>query len=124
MADLSDPGRATMSVGENIKQKRTALELSQEGLAALIGSTAKTVARWEADTNFPGGDAVIHMARVFGCSTDEILLERSEREISPEMRALFRRFGDLPDEFKPMARGMIGAIIASLEEEAARKTAA
>ncbi|GCA55501.1 transcriptional repressor DicA [Pseudomonas sp. SCT] len=124
MADLSDPGRATMSVGENIRQKRESMKLSQDGLASLIGSTAKTVARWESDANFPGGDAIINMAHVFGCSTDEILLERSEREISPEMRALFRRFGDLPDELKPMARGMIGAILASLEEEAARKTAA
>ncbi|CAD2251296.1 hypothetical protein PSEUDT2_02519 [Stutzerimonas stutzeri] len=124
MADLSDPGRATMSVGENIRQKRESMKLSQDGLASLIGSTAKTVARWESDTNFPGGDAIINMANVFGCSTDEILLERSEREISPEMRALFRRFGDLPDELKPMARGMIGAILSSLEEEAARKTAA
>ncbi|MCQ4285800.1 helix-turn-helix domain-containing protein [Pseudomonas stutzeri] len=124
MADLGDLGRTTMSVGENIRQKREAAKLSQDALATMIGSTAKTVARWESDANFPGGDAVIQMAHVFGCSTDEILLERNEREISPELRALFRRFGDLPDDLKPMARGMIGAILASLEEEASRKSAA
>lgn len=124
MTGIGEAGRKTMSVGENIRQKRAAMELSQQALAEKIGSTAKTIARWESDENYPGGDAIINMAHVFGCSTDEILLERSEREISPEMRALFRRFGDLPDDLKPMARGMIGAILASMEEEAARKTAA
>lgn len=114
----------TVSVGENIRQKRLALNLSQDTLGRQIGTTGKTVARWEQDENLPGGEAVIHMASVFGCSTDEILLTEQEREITPEIRALFRRFSELPEGMKPMARGMIGAILASLEEEAARKNAA
>jgi len=124
MTPMSGEGRATMSVGKNIEQKRKAVDMSQQALAEKIGSTAKTVGRWEADENFPGGDAVINMAHVFGCSTDEILLERHERDISPEMRALFRRFSDLPEEMKPLARGMISAILSNFEEEAARKNVA
>jgi transcriptional regulator with XRE-family HTH domain len=113
-----------MSVGENIKQHREEAKLSQEALGEKVGSTAKTVARWEADQNFPGADAIIALASVFGCSTDELLLERHQRDISPEMRALFRRFGELPADLKPLARSIISSVLADLEEEAARKIVA
>ena len=115
---------AAMSIGENIKRQREAHGLSQKKLGEAIGSGENTVVGWEKDKNPPPGDKVAAMAKLFGCSTDEILMDKHERDISPEMRALFRRFNDLPDSLKPMARGMISAILASLEEEAARKTAA
>lgn len=113
-----------MSVGENIKQKREAAGLSQKELGKNVGTDGKTIGRWEADQNVPGGDAVIRLAQFFSCSTDEILLEAKDRDVGPEMKALFRRFSELPDSLKPMARGMIGGILTTLEEEAARKTAA
>lgn len=113
-----------MSIGENIKQRREAAGMSQKRLADAIGSGMNTLVGWEKDTNAPPGDKVVAMAKIFGCSTDEILLERHERDISPEMRALFRRFGDLPEEMKPMARSMMSAVLASLEEEATRKSVA
>lgn len=113
-----------MSIGENIRQKREEQGLSQKRLAEAIESGENTVVGWEKDKNAPPGDKVVAMAKLFGCSTDEILMERHERDISPEMRALFRRFGDLPEDMKPMARSMISALLASLEEEAARKSVA
>lgn len=113
-----------MSIGENIRQKREAQGLSQKRLAEAIESGENTVVGWEKDKNAPPGDKVVAMAKLFGCSTDEILMERHERDISPEMRALFRRFSDLPEDFKPMARSMISAVLNSLEEEAARKSVA
>ncbi|RMT05478.1 hypothetical protein ALP53_200014 [Pseudomonas savastanoi pv. phaseolicola] len=109
-----------MSIGENIRQKREAAGMSQKTLAETIESGENTVAGWEKDKNAPPGDKVVAMAKLFGCSTDEILLERHDRDVSPEMRALFRRFSDLPDGMKPLARGMVSAMLASLEEEAAR----
>lgn len=113
-----------MSIGDNIRQKREGMGLSQKKLAEAIDSGENTLVGWEKDKNAPPGDKVAAMAKVFGCSTDEILLERHERDISPEMRSLFRRFGDLPDDLKPMARSMVSALLASLEEEAARKSVA
>jgi transcriptional regulator with XRE-family HTH domain len=113
-----------MSIGENIRQKREDQGLSQKRLAEAIESGENTVVGWEKDKNAPPGDKVVAMAKLFGCSTDEILMERHERDISPEMRALFRRFGDLPEDMKPMARSMISALLSSLEEEASRKSVA
>lgn len=115
---------ATMSIGENIRQRREAAGMSQKKLADALGSGMTTLVGWERDTNAPPGDKVAAMAKLFGCSTDEILLERHERDISPEMRALFRRFGDLPEDMKAMARSMVSAVLAGLEEEAARKSVA
>lgn len=123
MRDFNATG-LPMSIGENIRQKRESLGLSQKKLAEAIDSGENTLVGWEKDKNAPPGDKVAAMAKVFGCSTDEILLERHERDISPEMRSLFRRFGDLPDDLKPMARSMVSALLASLEEEAARKSVA
>lgn len=110
-----------MSIGENIRLKREAMGLSQKALAEAIESGENTLAGWEKDKNPPPGDKVVAMAKLFGCSTDEILLERHERDVSPEMRALFRRFSDLPDDMKPLARSMMSALLASIEDEAARK---
>lgn len=123
MQDFETAG-LPMSIGENIRQKREDHGLSQKKLAEAIESGENTVVGWEKDKNAPPGDKVVAMAKLFGCSTDEILMERHERDISPEMRALFRRFGDLPEEMKPMARSMISALLASLEEEASRKSVA
>ncbi|SFO61622.1 Helix-turn-helix [Pseudomonas syringae] len=113
-----------MSIGENIKQKRESMNISQKTLADALGSGINTVASWEKDVSSPPGNKVAEMAKIFGCSTDEILLERNQRDLAPEMRALFRRFADLPDEMKPLVRGMMSAVLASIEEEASRKQSA
>ncbi|WP_139207537.1 helix-turn-helix transcriptional regulator [Phytopseudomonas flavescens] len=115
-----------MSIGENIREKREAAGYSQAALAEYLGVTENTIAAWEKDKNKegPAGTKVVLMAQLFGCSTDEILMERHQRGIAAELRAIFRRFEDLPAEMKPMARGMFSHLMAGLEEEAARKTAA
>lgn len=113
-----------MSIGENIRLKREELGLSQRKLAEAIESGENTLVGWEKDKNAPPGDKVAAMAKVFGCSTDEILLERHERDISPEMRALFRRFAELPEDFKPLARSLVSGVLTGLEEDAARKNVA
>lgn len=111
-----------MSIGENIREKRESLNISQKSLADALGSGLNTVAAWEKDASSPPGNKIVEIAKVFGCSTDEILLERTQRDLAPEMRALFRRFADLSEDLKPLARGMMSAVLTSLEEEESRKS--
>lgn len=120
--DLNPATEIIMSIGENIRRKREMLEMSQKALAEAIDSGENTVSGWEKGKNPPPGDKVAAMARLFGCSTDEILLDEHERDMAPEMRALFRRFSDLPNELKPLARSVIGASLGALEEEAIRSS--
>lgn len=112
-----EPVETQMSIGENIRLKRESNQVSQKALAEVLGIAENTVASWEKGKNVPPSDKVVVMAKFFHCSTDEILLEQSEREVADEMKALFRRFSDLPDSVKPMARNIISGMLSSLELE-------
>jgi transcriptional regulator with XRE-family HTH domain len=115
LADQSYLVHTEMSIGENIRIKRERQGLTQKALAEAIGSGENTVAGWEKDKNAPPGDKVVRMAILFKCTTDEILLEVSERDVTEDMKALFRRFNDLPDCVKPTARNLISGVLTSLE---------
>ena len=104
-----------MSIGENIKNLREEKGISQKVLAEAIGSGENTVSGWEKNKNSPPGDKIVAMAKFFGCSTDQILLDESDRNVSEDMKALFRRYNELNQSIKPMARNIINGILGSLE---------
>lgn len=110
-----------MSIGENLKAKRETAGLSQKALAGLIDTAVNTYIGWEHDKNPPPADKVAAIARCLGCSTDELIFERSERSVSEDMRALFRRMEQLPENMQSQARAVIRGLVLSLEEEAARQ---
>ena len=116
----TDAVEIQMSIGENIRIKREGIGLSQKALAEAIGSGENTVAGWEKGKNAPPGDKVVSMAKLFGCATDEILLDECARDVAPEIRALLRRFSDLPDNRKPLARSVMTSLLATIENEAGR----
>jgi len=111
----NEPVEAQMSIGENIRRKREASKVSQKALAEALGIAENTIASWEKGKNIPPSDRVIGIARFLKCSTDEILLDESEREVSGDVKALFRRFNELDDHLKPMARNVINGVLSSLE---------
>jgi transcriptional regulator with XRE-family HTH domain len=112
-----------MSIGENLRQKREAMKLSQKALAEMVGSGENTYIGWEKDKNPPPADKLGEIAKILGCSTDELIFERSDRDISSEMRAIFRRFNALPEDMKLPAKIMLRGMVHSLEEEAFQREA-
>lgn len=104
-----------MSIGDNIRIQRERARLSQKTVAEALGSGENTVAGWEKGRSIPPGDKVAAMAKLFKCSTDELLLEESDRNVSEDMKALFRRYNELDEHIKPMARNIINGMIGSLE---------
>ena len=56
-----------------IRELRQEKQLSQEELARLLGVDRSAVAKWETGTNLPRAEKLIMMARIFGCSVDELL---------------------------------------------------
>ncbi len=56
-----------------IRELRQKKELSQEELARLLGVDRSAVAKWETGGNFPRAENMIAMARLFGCSLDEMM---------------------------------------------------
>lgn len=78
-----------MTISEKITLCRKALGISQEELAALLHISRQAVSRWETGAAMPDTEKIIQLSRVFGVSTDYLLLDeveeaRSKPEKQPE----------------------------------------
>ncbi|MBQ7499237.1 MAG: helix-turn-helix transcriptional regulator [Selenomonas sp.] len=58
-----------------IRELRQEKQLSQEELARLLGVDRSSVARWELGSNSPRMDKLLALAKIFGCSLDELVQE-------------------------------------------------
>ena len=67
-------------LGEQIRDLRTARNLSQVQLADRLGVTKQSVSNWENNNILPSVDMLKHIANYFHCSTD-YLLEMDEGRI-------------------------------------------
>ncbi|MCI7473893.1 MAG: helix-turn-helix domain-containing protein [Clostridiales bacterium] len=80
-----------MTLGERILNYRKRAGLSQEGLAELLGVSRQAVSKWEGDAAQPELDKIVALAKLFGITTDQLLLgERPDpglpTEAAPERR--------------------------------------
>ena len=57
---------------ETMKERRKKLHLSQEKMAEALDVERSTVAKWESGT-LPRSDKLSSIARLFGCSVDDVL---------------------------------------------------
>ena len=62
-----------MTIGETIRKMRRARDITQEDLAELLHITPQAVSRWETDATMPDVTSLIGLARVFACTTDDLL---------------------------------------------------
>ena len=56
-----------------IREYRKKRRLSQEKLAEMVGVDRSNVAKWEAGVHKPRADMLLTLARVLGCTVDELL---------------------------------------------------
>lgn len=69
-----------MTIGKKIIKFRNMQNLSQEELAARLNVSRQTVSKWENDVAMPDAYNVVELAKVFNCSTDELLLGQEEEK--------------------------------------------
>ncbi len=70
-----------MNLGNNIKELRTKNRMTQEKLAELLGTTSKSVSRWEQSITYPDITLLPLIASIFETTIDELLgYKLSERE--------------------------------------------
>lgn len=55
-----------------IRKRREAKELSQDALARQLNVTQSAVAKWENAESLPRADMLPKLARVLGCSIDDL----------------------------------------------------
>ncbi len=65
-----------MTFGEKLQALRRQRGLSQETLAEQLEVSRQAVSKWERDEAMPETEKVVHIARLFGISLDELLLDR------------------------------------------------
>lgn len=62
-----------MNLGNNIKGLRTQKKMTQEELAELLGTTSKSVSRWEQSLTYPDISLLPFIANIFEVTVDELL---------------------------------------------------
>lgn len=86
--EASDKEVKTMTFGEKLYQLRKGRSMSQEALAGELGVSRQAISRWELGEVLPDTASVLAVSRLFGVSTDYLLLSdcTSEAE-TPAARA-------------------------------------
>lgn len=67
-----------MTFGEKLQALRKARGWSQEELATQINVSRQALSKWESDASVPDTENVVALSRLFGVSTDYLLLENGE----------------------------------------------
>lgn len=60
-------------LGERIRSCRIKAELSQDGLATILGMKRTNIANYEAGRVIPPGNVLVELAETFGVTTDYLL---------------------------------------------------
>lgn len=74
-----------MSVGERIRDHRTAVRLSQEELAQRALASRPTLSHWETGRTLPDAQSLMILSQIFGVSIDDLVLGDAD-----EMRDMVR----------------------------------
>jgi transcriptional regulator with XRE-family HTH domain len=75
---------------------------------------------YEAGKAIPAGDTVVALAKVLGTTTDEILLDDTERAVSEDLAPILKRFDALPENIRNQARIAVKGVLFGFEQEALR----
>ena len=67
-----------MTFGEKLQALRKARSWSQEELATQINVSRQALSKWESGASMPDTENVVALSRLFGVSTDYLLLENGE----------------------------------------------
>ena len=62
-----------MSIGEKLKQARSATEFTQEAIAEKTGVSRQTMSNWENGKSYPDIASVITLSNVYGITIDSLL---------------------------------------------------
>jgi transcriptional regulator with XRE-family HTH domain len=83
----SQKGVIIMTLGEKIQDLRRRSAMSQDALAEKLEVSRQAVSKWERDEAMPETDKIVHLARLFGVSTDQLLLDEPIPPVEPVQMA-------------------------------------
>lgn len=65
----------------NLKTLRVAANLSQSELAKELGISRTAVSKWEHGVRFPSTEKLMKLAKIFGCTIEELLQCKNKKII-------------------------------------------
>ena len=68
-----EKAQAARSLGEMLKERRTAAKMTQEFVAETIGVSRQAVSKWESGRSDPSTTNLIALAKLFGIEPEELL---------------------------------------------------
>lgn len=88
-----------MNLSNTITALRRQHGWSQEDLAARLGVSRQSVSKWESGTSVPELERIIELSRIFGISTDALLLDDTPAdELRPERSSIPSTPAEIPLE--------------------------
>lgn len=66
------------SLGEVLKQHRTACKMTQEFVAETLGVSRQAVSKWESGSSDPNTSNLVALAKLFGIAPEELLQEAAQ----------------------------------------------
>jgi len=75
----------------SIAERRRRIGLTQEELAQKLGTDRTTVVKWEKDKSFPRPDMLCQLARVLGCTPNDLLGFETEEKPAESVRDIVAR---------------------------------
>lgn len=109
-----------MTIGMNLRKCRKAKKLTQKEVWESSDVSKSSYVAYEAGKQIPAGDVVVSLAKVLGVTTDELLLDDSERSVSEDLSPILKRFDALPAEVRNQAKIALKGILFGYEQEALR----
>lgn len=65
---------------KQIQNRRTQMGMTQADLAGALGVDPSTVAKWEAEKSYPRADLLPKIARLLGCTINDLYADEPEKE--------------------------------------------
>ena len=100
-----------MELGNQIKEYRTALKLTQDELAEKVFVTRQTVSNWENGKNYPDVHSLVLLSNIFDVSLDQLVkgdVEIMRKEIRTDDINKLNFYGNIMTVF--MIAGLLGAV--------------
>lgn len=113
-------GARAMTIAENLKKFRKAKRLTQKDVWEAAEVSKSSYTSYEAGTAVPAADTIVRLAKVLKTTTDELLLDENERQVSEDMAPILRRFDALPPDIRSQARIALKGVLFGYEQEVIR----